>query len=268
MNTRITITRIFFAFAFIAICKAFYMYLLPHQLLSPVLVNPMADNTYWLMYFLGIPQFILNNQSVALFFDFLLFTIPVLGFIYPSRVVFARIFSVLFFLLFLISNAFHGHGWVAILISSLLFCTKKQNNFILLFNAIRYYIAFVFISAALWKLLRGGVFIDGIMVEILKLQHLTSLIENPSSFYSSFILHLIEHPLISQGILLFAIVLQLTFIIAFRTKKYDFFLFALFFLFFLGDWIVMGISFFEFYAFGIFLYPWKSIEVEYRKLLY
>ena len=266
MNARITITRIFFVFVFISICKAFYMYLLPHQLLSPTLVNPMADNTYWLFYYLGFPQFILSNQPIGLLFGLLLFTLPILGIIYPLSVTFARIFSILFLLFFLTSNAFHGHGWVAILLGSLLFCVKKQRNFILVFNSIRYYVAFVFVSAALWKILRGGMFIDGAMIEILKLQHLNYLIEDPASIYSSFIVFLIGSPNSSQAIFFFATLIQLAFIVAFTTKKYDLFLFALFFLFFLGDWIIMGISFFEFYAFSIFLVPWKSLELEYQQM--
>ena len=265
MKNRTLITRLFFAFAFISICKATYFSLLPHQLLSPVLTSPMADNTYWLAYYLGIPQMILNNHTIGVLFALLLLTTPILGFIYPSKIVFARFFCFLFFMLFLTSNAFHGHGWVAILISSFLFCTKKDDNFILVFNAIRYYVAFVFLSASLWKIFRGSVFVNDIMVEILKLQHLSTLIENPTGNYSKFILFLIESPYLSQALFYTAILIQFSFIIAFKTKKYDRYLLALFFIFFFGDWVVMGIPFFEFYIFGMFLFPWSNLEKEYQQ---
>ena len=53
------VRRIFYAFSLVILGIVFYNNLLLHQMQSPVLIYPHADNTYWLLHYLGIPQFLL-----------------------------------------------------------------------------------------------------------------------------------------------------------------------------------------------------------------
>lgn len=264
MNNRALITRIFYLFALVALGKAYLFQMFPHQLQSPVLVNPMADNTYWMFYVSNIPQLLLANQIVAIIFECILVLSAALSFINTKNVFFPRVFFVLFVCFFITSNTFHGHGWIGILITSALFCVKKDSSFVMGFYALRYYVIFVLFSASIWKLARGGVFIENHMSEVLKMQHLYQLVESPLSIYSNFIWLLIESTLVSQCLLMIACSIQFAFAIGFFTTKYDKVLLCLFFLFFLGDWIFMGISFFEFYVFCLPLIHWPEIQHKYN----
>jgi hypothetical protein len=266
MSNRTLITRIFYLFALVAMGKMYLHQMFPHQLQSPVLVNPMADNTYWMFYILNIPQFLLANHMAAIIFECALVLSAVFSFINPKNVFFSRIFFILFSCFFITSNTFHGHGWIALLVTAALFCIKKDSSFVMGFYALRYYVIFVIFSASIWKLARGGVLIEGQMSEILKMQHLYQLAESPSSLYSHFIWLLIDSPFISQCIFVIACGTQFAFAIGFFTTKYDKALLCLFFLFFLGDWIFMGISFFEFYIFCLPLIRWPEIQHKYNLL--
>ena len=87
MNNRALITRIFYLFALVALGKAYLFQMFPHQLQSPVLVNPMADNTYWMFYVSNIPQLLLANQIVAIIFECILVLSAALSFINTKNVV-------------------------------------------------------------------------------------------------------------------------------------------------------------------------------------
>src|SRR5947209_11077849 len=58
---------------------------LVHQWRSPPLILPMADNVYWLLHILYIPQFIIRDPIAAWMFDLLFVGSTVASFIFPQK---------------------------------------------------------------------------------------------------------------------------------------------------------------------------------------
>jgi hypothetical protein len=263
LNNDITNIRyLFYGFVIFIFCRFYYLNLLLHQFESPIINFPDADNTFWLILFLGIPQFLAKNFTISLLFDASLFILPILCIIYKK----SRILPLVFFffnLLYFISvssfQAHHAHNLNGILILSILFCFRP-NTFVPLFHFLRYYTMFVMVSAACWKIFRSSIFHLEHMSNTFFALHLNTLSDHPASTYSIFIKYLMDHPTLSQSIFILGTLIQSSFLIGFFTKKYDRLLIILFLCFFSGDYVFNELSFIEFYVFLIPLMKWKELK--------
>ncbi len=260
------IRYLYYGFVLIVLVRFYDLNLLLHQFESPVLNFPDADNTFWFILYTGIPQFLVKNFTISLLFDLSLFIVPVLCLIFNRTRIFPVLFSIIFFLYFItVSNfqAHHAHNLNGILMLSILFyCTPKTFASVLYF--FRYYVLFVMVSAALWKIFRGSVFHLDHMSNTFLLQHLYVLTDHPSSTYSTVIKYLMDHPILSHLIFIMGTLLEFVFLIGFFTKKYDKLLIILFCCFFIGDYAINQLPFFEFYIFLIPLLHWKEINEFYN----
>ncbi len=267
MNTKLNnditnIRYLFYGFVIFVFCRLYYLNLLLHQFESPIINFPDADNTFWLVLFLGVPQFLAKNFTISFLFDASLFIIPCLCIIYKKSRTFPLIFFILNLLYFISISSFqahHAHNLNGVLMLSILFCFKP-NTFVLLFYFLRYYTLFVLVSAACWKIFRGSIFHLEHMSNTFFAIHINSLSNHPTSTYSIFIKYLIDHPTISQTIFILGTLIQTSFLIGFFTKKYDHILMILFCCFFIGDYLFNGLPFIEFYVFLIPLMKWKELN--------
>lgn len=235
-----------------------------HQLGEPVLFSPAVDNTYWLLHLMGIPQFIASNYTAEITFEVIFLLTTASCFLAEERFRMLPILFTLEFLIYLVTKnsvvAHQEHGVDALFLMSFIFWTGKETRFSLLLQAFRYYVHFIFISAACWKLFRGSAFLPQQMSEILKSQHLAELSEPVAGTRLQFIIWLINHPSISHGLLLAVVAVQLSFLTGFFTKKFDRWLLLFFFLFYLGDWFVMGLSFYQSWVAALVFLPWSSLQ--------
>ncbi|MCX6199937.1 MAG: hypothetical protein NTY88_12075 [Bacteroidetes bacterium] len=210
----------------------------------------------------GIPALILSSHSVSVFFDFCLFGLPVL-LLLTQRNVFSVLFTavaVIYFLLFNMVTAHFYHGFFAAIIISIPFWTKNERHFNLLWEGVRYYLLYVFASAALWKIFRGSVFYQEQLSNILKHQQLDMLLQQPLSYQASCVQYLIVHPEISHVVLIANVVVQLCFGVGFFTKKFDSLLFILACIFCAANYFVMGITSTELLVLNLTLLNWEKIE--------
>ena len=215
------IRYLYYGFVLVVFLRFYYLNLLLHQFESPVLNFPDADNTFWFFLYLGIPQFLVKNFTISFLFDLSLFLVPVLCLIFNKTRVFPFIFSALFLIYFItISNfqAHHAHNLNGILMISVLFFCKPK-TVVYVFYFLRYYLLFVLVSAALWKIFRGSVFHLDHMSNTFFAQHLYSLTDHPSSTYSIIIKYFINHPLLSQSIFVIGTLLELIFVVGFLLKS-------------------------------------------------
>ena len=93
------------------------------------------------------------------------------------------------------------------------------------------------------------------MLNTLKNQHLKYFVNFEDGFTLQFIKWLIVHPDIAQAALWLGFLIQICFILAFITKKYDRSLFLFLLIFIVSDYLFMRIEYWEFIVFSpLFLY--------------
>ncbi len=210
-----------------------------------------------------IPQTITGYQLLSFVFDLLLFLIPVL-FIINLRQSYAVVFSFLLLIYFFTYNlvtGHHYHGLVAAILITLPFWTKNEQRFHLLWEAGRYYWLYIFASAALWKIVRGSVFYSEQLCHILKAQQLHLLLQQPHSIHAQMVQYLIANPAVAHAVLIINVLVQLSFLIGFFTKKFDPLLFALAIVFCLANYFVMNIVSAELLILNLTLLNWEKLSV-------
>lgn len=257
MNTKHFIyCRLFYLFCFVVMLFYFLDNRLLFQLEKPVLLYPSADNFYWLLLLLNIPQTIVME---GIYFDLFLLVSITLCIVKPKPP-----YNLLFFALYTlyyatinIYFAHHMHSQMGIWLISLVLCFNNKNAY-RFWELARYYTCFIFVSAALWKIGRGSVF----HVEHLSLVITGQVENNNPNFLQQF---LIQHAGFSYIGFLIITALQGLFFIGFFTKKWDKMLISLFLIFFLLDFLVMHLHFIEIYPLLLtFMITNNSQEVNFK----
>ena len=248
----------------------FALLILYYRFISASILSAMSQPSFifqedeWVYkYFLlsGIPQFITSGSLVPALFDVCWYALPIL-FLLTTERIYAILFSIvtlLYFLTYNIAAAHHYHGLVGLLVITIPFWTKKQERFHFLWEAARYYWLYIFVSAALWKILRGSVFYTDQLSNILKSQQINLLLQHPDTFKAHVAQYLISNPSIAHFILILNVLIQLSFMIGFFTKKIDSYLFVLAIIFSIANYYVMGIVSFELLILNFTLMNWESV---------
>ena len=232
------------------------------QMQQPTFIFEQKEWVYQLFQASGIAQFITAHSLGSSVFDIslLIFTI---AFLQSRKQIFAVLFSLValnYFLTYNLVTGHHYHGLVGLLVISLPFWFKNEQRFNFAWEAARYYLLYIFASAALWKILRGSAFYHDQLSNILKAQAIDLLLQNPDNYKAHFAQYLISHTGISHVLLLANVVLQLSFLTGFFTKKYDMILFWLAITFVVANYYVMGIISFELLILNLTLLRWEPIE--------
>jgi hypothetical protein len=232
------------------------------QLQQPPFIFDETESVYKWYKATGIPQFITAHSLLSSVFDISLLVFTV-GFLQSKKRIFAVLFSLValnYFFTYNMVTGHHYHGLVGLLVISIPFWFKSEQRFNFSWEAVRYYLLYIFSSAALWKILRGSALYHDQLSNILKAQQINLLLQNPDSYKAHIAQYLISHTNFSHFILLLNVVLQLTFAVGFFTKKYDRLLFALTIVFVVANFLVMGILSFELLVLDLTLLDWEKIE--------
>ncbi len=261
-----------FGFGLFVILYRFYSSTMLSELANPIvpeLVFPSIDNSYWLLLLSGVPQFLLSHSYLITFVDLLLFVLPLAAMFSDKKQGLAIAFTIFYTLYFFIFNTYSGHhyhGLFGLLIISIPFWTNKPERFNLLWRAVRYYLLFLFVSGACWKLFRGAAFDPMHMHNILLQQHGQLLAEQPGSFYAQGIRWLLNHPTVSYSMFLATTIIEFSFIIGFFTARFDRVLLVLFLLFCITNFLVMHIVSAELLVLGATLVDWDRIAARQERL--
>jgi len=260
--------KAFFAFAIILLILSYRLlsYSLFYSTSQPV--YSFEENELWYRFFLSthLSQFITDSIWLSASFDSLLILFPVL-FLLTGKRIFAIVFSMFLLFYFLTYNLItghHYHGLVGAIIISIPFWTKNETRFNLLWEAARYYLLYIFASAALWKILRGSAFYTDQLSNILKSQQLDLLLQQPDSFQAHVVQYLIANPEASHWVLLANVFVQLSFLVGFFTKKFDAALFVISIVFCAANYFVMSIVSAELLILNLTLLNWDKIVVGQR----
>lgn len=221
--------------------------------LQPAFFYTRQDLFTWLLMQTGLHQWLLNNKAGWLLFDLLFYSMPI---IYLLLYRYKKNSASLAAIVMLIINwsyvqcytlypttSIEAH--IAWLLFPVLFITKKEKTFTLLFEGLRYFLLFFFVSTAVWKFVQGGIFNSNEMSGVLLLQHNQLLTNSPGYWQTNMLYYLIQHPSLSYLLYLSATLLEAIFIIGFFTKKHDRILALLCITFLMADLLVMRIAYFE-----------------------
>ncbi len=167
---RAFIARIIYGWLLILLAYFFINNSLVYQWQQPVLIYPEADNLFWLLHILNIPQSIMQSKTASLLFDLAMISSTALFIFFPGRSIFSAICIVCFWMLHIMYCSSNGHHYfhIGYLIIPLPFLFRNQIRFTLSWQIIRYWLLFLYGSAGLYKFYYGGFFYHHNMVNILK----------------------------------------------------------------------------------------------------
>ncbi len=240
------------------------------QLSTPFFISNETELVYKLVNQTEIVGFFTGHLYAALAIDLLLFIIPIILLIHYNKllaITFSMV-SVVYFFVFNSVAQHHYHGLVGILVASAVCCFTKEKSFALAWQGARFYLLYIFVSAALWKILRGAIWSNGHMSFILEAQQLDYLLQHPGALKSSVLSFLISNHTAAQFLFTLTVIVQFSFAAGFFTKKYDRWLLAAMLLFMLFNYLAMGILSFELAILGLFLISesdWEKLAVRYRQ---
>ncbi|MCW3126319.1 MAG: hypothetical protein JWO03_1977 [Bacteroidetes bacterium] len=233
------------------------------QLAQPVLIDPGIDNTYWLFHWFGIPHAVTHSTLWSAVLDIFLFLLPVAASIVTRRRIYAILFTILILVYQITLSTYsthHFHTLVGVLFLSIPFWFGPGQRFTFTWEAVRYYFFFMFSSAALWKICRGSAFDPHQMSNILMAQHAQYIYDYPDSIFTRLYSYLISHYQVSFALLIMMVLIQLSFLGGFFTKKYDRIYLYIFIAFTLLNYLVMHISSAPLLIFCLVLLNWEKIE--------
>jgi hypothetical protein len=111
----------------------------------------------------------------------------------------------------------------------------------LLWEGIRYYLIFVMISAAFYKLVNGAICFPSHFSNVLMAQHADIGILHTHTLTTDIAQILIAYPYVGWIVFIMLFLLQSVFVIGFFTKKFDAYLFVLVIVFVVLDYLIMRI---------------------------
>ncbi len=241
--------------------------------LQPILFRTPFDGTAWVLMQTGIHQWLLNNRAGCLFFDAIFYLAPLAYWWLCEKKqlvspllfgIFWTIFNWVYVLCYVLFPTTSLEKFLPALLLPILFATRRIASFYYIMHGMRYFFLFFFVSTGLWKLRTGAVFNVEQMSGILLMQHKEFLVASPRHLYSSFLYWLIQNPYISYCVYLTGAIIELIFSIGFFTKKYDKQLFVLLIIFFVADFILMRIPFFEILPLALpFLFSKPILQLNY-----
>ncbi|HRI21251.1 MAG TPA: hypothetical protein PLA68_09855, partial [Panacibacter sp.] len=221
--------------------------------LQPVFFYTRQDLVTWLFMQTGIHQWLLNNPAGCISFDILFYVMPLSYLvIYKASKKLSAVIAVVMLLVnwcylqaYTLYPSNSMEGYIAWLLFPFVLTAADKKTFSLLFDGLRYFFIFWFVSAGVWKLVQGGVFSISQMSGVLLYQHNQLLTSSPGYWQSNLILYLIKNPIIGWLLYLSATLLELSFFIGFFTKKYDRVLVCVFVGFLILDYLIMRMPYFE-----------------------
>jgi hypothetical protein len=254
--------RIIFGWLALVLIYFFYAHSMLSQLASPVLIFPSSDNVFWFIHLLRIPQFLLSNYWVAMCFDLILFTSVLGSCIFPRKTWLNWIAVVGIWVYYYTYSTAAGKHYAQIgyFITPVAFLAASANKFNLLWNAVRYWVCFLYTCAGIYKIYYGGFGFDENMSNILMQMNGEWLLLHPHDLRSSCIQWLIQHPGIAQQFFRSVVLIDFVLIIGFFTKKFDHWLLVGLLLFHIGNYFLLHISFIEQSLIFAPLLPWHRID--------
>ena len=193
--------------------------------LNPALFQINFDFTYWAIRLSGLPYFIIQNKIGSTIFDALLIGSSFLCILFPLKRYLCIMFGCLFFIYAILYNTYivhHAHPLAIMTLISIPFFTRNNQIWNFLWNAIRYYVCYLYTISFIWKLFIGksALFWD-MGINSLKLNLVEYIYHFPTSTLTNLYKFLIVRPYILNIGAIFIFLIEGLMIIGFFTRKFD-----------------------------------------------
>ena len=210
----------------------------------------------------GLPRYMIAHPITFAIADILAFLLPMPLLLHAFRKdrfspVMGWVFCLFLTLYLLLADLFweiHHGPFILYVLLSFAFLTNREERFYFILRGCRYYFLYIFVSAALWKTVRGAAFDGQEMSHILLLQHIDLLSTDCQTGLCRFYAWLIGHPAVAQGFYLGAVLMEAVFVVGFFTRRFDRLLLGLAILFVTADLLVMRIPYWTLLLGGITLW--------------
>ncbi|MBP6432689.1 MAG: hypothetical protein KA319_13065 [Ferruginibacter sp.] len=244
---RALMARCIFAWLLIILVYFFCTHSLVHQLQQPALQYPGSDNTFWVVMASGIYQFFVQQKWAAVLFDVVLIASCMLVIIFPQKkyLPILPIAGVWLLYIFFCGTAGKQYAQIGFLITPVAFLAFATNKFNMLWNAVRYWVCFLYVVAGVSKMLYGGFGFAENMSNILMQDNAQSFVFVQKGFWFKISSYFIENPSIAQWLYRLAALFEAACIVGFFTKKYDKWLLIGLVSFHVGNLFLLNISFVE-----------------------
>ncbi len=256
------LARIVFGWVLVALLWRWASFSMLSQLEAPVLGNVHKDLTFWLFELAGIPALLTGMQAIALCFDLALTLTVVLAIIFPQRTVFPRLYCALILCYFVTNTTYANHHYrpiIGLLVAGIPFAFRSLERMSWSFDALRYYVLFVYASAGLYKVFRGSLFNGDQMTGIIEGTQLDLFLADPYDWHAQLFTWLLRNEWAGWTLFALATVLELVFLIGYFTRRYDVWLFITAIALHIGFWSTMRFFAFELIVLDLTLLPWRRI---------
>lgn len=222
--------------------------LLLYQLWGNPVFYTSKDLTFLIVDSFPILRSILQNYYVAYLIDIVLFASAIVALYKPKSNKIPLVFSIVLFFYIVVYYSTHGvhHSLVGLFFMSIPFVFCHQKYFETALTWVRLSVIWVYFSAGLWKVIRGAFLFSGYFSTIIKEHYGLQMFTNPNSFGNKIRWFVADNITLSDAMFNSLILLELLFVIAFFTQKFDKILavFALVFMSF--TWFFADTYFFDF----------------------
>jgi hypothetical protein len=262
--SRLRLTRMVFGWLFLVVLYQWWANLMMSQLEAPVLLRLDMDLTYWVVHATGIGELFRSSYASALVFDILLTLLCLVTVIFPKGTILPIVTGVFYLVYCILLNSYqcwHYHNLITLIWLIFPFCFRSLKTFSLLFAGLRYAVAYIYASAAIWKLVRGSVFNDGQMQWLIEHNYVDRLaVEGYQlNWIESAMFELSNHPTLAYIALLVGVAIELSFVVAFFTRKFDRYLIMIGVVFHLITTILVDVSFLQLWILFIVFIPTDRI---------
>jgi hypothetical protein len=249
--------RIVFSWLFLILLYFFATGTLLSQMQLPVTIYPGSDNSFWLVHILNIPQFLLSHYLAALLFDLVLTSSCIICIFVPGQRLFTWVTVVGVWILYICycTTAGKHYAQIGYLLTPIAFLAVKDAKFSLLWELLRYWVCFLYVSAGMYKLYYGGFADIATMSSIVAQSNADWLPFAKPGLQPDIIGYLIENPGFATWFYRAATFVDLALIVGFFTKKW---LLAALLVFHVGNFFLLHISFVEQSLIFAPLLPWHT----------
>ncbi len=254
--------RIIFGWILLAILWRWMDASMLSQLESPVLGNVYKDLTFWLFQLLGVQAGLTAHMGIALVFDLVLTGSVVLALVRPASVWYPRIYCTAILFYFVTHTTYANHHYrpiIGLLFAGIPFVFRSLDRFIWSFQALRYYVLFLYTSAGLYKVFRGSWLNMDQMTSIIENTQLELLLTHGEGRHAQFFTLLLQYEWAGWTLFFACTVMETLFLIGFFTRRWDMALFCTAVTLHIGFYFTMGFFAFELIVLDLTLIPWNKL---------
>lgn len=258
------IKKIVFFFYLILLLLKFLNGELLFQHSNPPIIYPVLNFTYWIFILIGAKDYIFEHDILKYLLDSILFISCILSILRVKSSLYPILFCIsiwLYQFLYFSIVAYQPFA-IGLLFPCLPFVFRNEIKFSISYQFGRYFLIGLYFLAGVLKIVNGGIFNIQQMSDSIRMTSVDYMFYNPNSIKTEIMSYFINHYHLSYTLYVMAIILEISFVIGFLTKKYDYHLALIFLTFHFANYMILDIPFTNHSIILLFLLPVKEYLIE------